>query len=123
MGLLLACENFFSIDIRQTYVSVVQGSPRGGSQQELGALVWEDFEGQESFPVSAGYEFTTQGLLVQEHNYCATTHTTLGAMRKHMDTRDYNFIYIRPSTCAMHGIPFNQGFFDKSKVSNFENLF
>ena len=37
--------------------------------------MWEDVEGQESFPVSAGFELTYQGLLVQEHNYCATTHT------------------------------------------------
>ena len=36
--------------------------------------MWEDVEGQESFPVSAGFELTTQGLLVQEHNYSATTH-------------------------------------------------
>ena len=37
--------------------------------------MWEDVEGQESFPVSAGFELTTLGLLVQEHNYSATTHT------------------------------------------------
>ena len=57
------------------YVSVFQGSPRGGNQHELGGLVWEDVEGQESFPVSVGFELTTQGLLVQERNYSATTHT------------------------------------------------
>ena len=34
----------------------------------------EDIEGQESFPFSAVFELTTQGLLVQEHNYSATTH-------------------------------------------------
>ena len=37
-------------------------------------LVWEDVEGQENFPVSAGFELITHGLLVQEHNYSATTH-------------------------------------------------
>ena len=37
--------------------------------------MWKDVEGQEKFPVSAGYELTTQGLLVQEHNYSATTHS------------------------------------------------
>ena len=37
--------------------------------------MWEDVEGQESFPVSPGFELTTLGLLVQEHNYSATTHT------------------------------------------------
>ena len=57
------------------YVSVVQGSPQGSSQHELGGLVWEDVEGQENFPVSAGFELTTHGLLVQEHNYSATTHS------------------------------------------------
>ena len=39
--------------------------------------MWEDVEGQESFPVSAGFELTTQELLVQEHNYSATTHSYL----------------------------------------------
>ena len=33
-------------------------------------------EGQENFPVSAGFKLATQGLLVQEHNYSANTHTT-----------------------------------------------
>ena len=56
-------------------MSVVQGSPRGGSQHELGGLVWKDVEGQESFPVSAGFELTTLGLLDQDDNYSATTHT------------------------------------------------
>ena len=55
-------------------MSVVQGSSRGGSQHELGGLVWEDVEGQENFPVSAGFELTTHGLLVQEHNFSANTH-------------------------------------------------
>ena len=55
-------------------MSVFQGSPQGGSQHELGELVWEDVEGQESFPVSAGLELITHGLLVQEHNYSATMH-------------------------------------------------
>ena len=45
-----------------------------GSQHEQSGLVWEDVEGQESFPVSAGFELITHGLLVQEHNYSATTH-------------------------------------------------
>ena len=54
-------------------MSVFQGSPRGGSQHELGGLVWEDVEEQESFPVSAEFELTTLGFLVQEHNYSATT--------------------------------------------------
>ena len=44
------------VDFRLMYVLVVQDSPRGGSQHELGGLVWEDVEGQESFPVSAGFE-------------------------------------------------------------------
>ena len=35
--------------------------------------MWEDVEG--NFPVSAGFELTTHGLLVQEHNYSATTHS------------------------------------------------
>ena len=39
--------------------------------------MWEDVEGQENFPVSAGFELTTHGLLVQEHNYSATTHSPL----------------------------------------------
>ena len=55
------------VDFCLTYVSVVQDSPRRGSQHELGGLVWEDVEGQESFPVSAGFELITQGLLVKEH--------------------------------------------------------
>ena len=55
-------------------MSVFQGSSRGGSQHELGGLVWEDVEGQENFPVSAGFELTILGLLVQERNYSATTH-------------------------------------------------
>ena len=38
--------------------------------------MWEDVEGQEGFPVSAGFELTTLGLLIQEDNYSATaTHT------------------------------------------------
>ena len=36
--------------------------------------MWEDVEGQENFLVSAGFELTTHELLVQEHNYSATTH-------------------------------------------------
>ena len=40
--------------------------------------MWEDVEGQEKFPVSAGFELTTHGLLVQEHNYSATTHSPTG---------------------------------------------
>ena len=36
--------------------------------------MWEDVDGQERSPVSAGFELTTLGLLVQEHNYSATTH-------------------------------------------------
>ena len=31
-------------------------------------------ERQENFSVSAGFELITHGLLVQEHNYSATTH-------------------------------------------------
>ena len=31
--------------------------------------MWEDVEGQENFPVSAGFELTTHELLVQEHNH------------------------------------------------------
>ena len=38
--------------------------------------MWQDVKGQESFPVSAGFELTSQGLFVQEHNYSATTHST-----------------------------------------------
>ena len=49
------------VDFSLTYVLVIQDSPRGGSQHELGGLVWEDVEGQESFPVSAGLKLTTQG--------------------------------------------------------------
>ena len=45
------------------------------THHELGGLVWEDVEGQESFPVSAGFELTTQRLLVQEPNYSTSTHT------------------------------------------------
>ena len=56
-------------------MSVVQSSPRGGSQHELGGLVWEDVEGQENFPVSAGFELTTHGLLVQEHTQPSHTAT------------------------------------------------
>ena len=48
-----------------------------GSQHELGGLVWEDVEGQKNFPVSAGFELITHGLLIQEHNYSATTHNPL----------------------------------------------
>ena len=44
-------------------MSVFQDSPRGGSQHELGGLVWEDVEGQESFHVSAGFELTTHGVV------------------------------------------------------------
>ena len=33
--------------------------------------MWDDVEGQESFPVSAGFELTTKGFLVQKHNYSA----------------------------------------------------
>ena len=48
---------FFGIRISSLFVdfhlvSVFRGSPQGGSQHELGGLVWEDVEGQESFPVS-----------------------------------------------------------------------
>ena len=39
--------------------------------------MWEDVEGQESFLVSAGFELTTLELLIQEHNYSATTHTPI----------------------------------------------
>ena len=35
----------------------------------LVGLVWEDVEGQENIPVSAGFKLTTHELLVQEHNY------------------------------------------------------
>ena len=42
--------------------------------------MWKEIEGQESFPVSAGFEFTTQGLLVIEHYYSATTHTPQNRM-------------------------------------------
>ena len=38
-------------------------------------MVWEDVQGQESFPVNAGFELTNQGLLVQKNNYSANTHT------------------------------------------------
>ena len=58
------------VDFCLICVSVFQGSPRRDSGHELSGLVWEAVEGQESFPVSAGF-----GLLVQEHNYSATTHT------------------------------------------------
>ena len=51
-------------------MSVFKGSPQGGSQHELGGLVWEDVEGQ-------GNE-----LLVQEHNYSATTHNPSVVMIK-----------------------------------------
>ena len=37
------------VDFCLTYVPVFQGSPQGGSQHELGGLVWEDVEGQEFF--------------------------------------------------------------------------
>ena len=36
--------------------------------------MWEDVQGQKSFPVSAGFELITLGLSVQEHNY-SITHT------------------------------------------------
>ena len=55
-------------------MSVFQGSPLGSSQHELGGLVLEGVEGQERFPVSAGFELTTQELLIQEQNYSAITH-------------------------------------------------
>ena len=35
--------------------------------------MWEDVIGQENYPTSAGFELTTHELLVQEHNYSATT--------------------------------------------------
>ena len=57
-------------------MSVFQFSAQGGSQHELDGMVWEDVEGQKNFPVSAGFELTTHGLLVQEHNYSATTHSS-----------------------------------------------
>ena len=66
---------FFSslfVDFSLTCVSC-PGLTTGGSQHKLDGQVWEDVEGQESFPVSAGFELTTQGLLVQEHNYSATS--------------------------------------------------
>ena len=46
---------------------------------------WEDVKGQESFPVNAGFEFTMQGLLVQEHNYSDTTHTSKPINTQHMN--------------------------------------
>ena len=48
--------------------------------------MWEDVEGQESFSVSAGFELTTLGLLVQELNYSTTpphhTHTHKSKKKK-----------------------------------------
>ena len=70
-------------------MSVFHGSPRGGSQHELSGLVWEDVEGQESFPVSAGFELTTHGLLVQEHNYSATTHN----QKKYVTVKNTHLLY------------------------------
>ena len=52
------------VDFKRNYLSVFQGSSRGGSQYELGGLVWEDVEGQESFPVSAEFELTTQSIYI-----------------------------------------------------------
>ena len=34
--------------------------------------MWEDDAEQKNFAISAGFELTTHGLLVQEHNYLAT---------------------------------------------------
>ena len=40
--------------------------------------MWEDVEGQENFPVSAGFYLITHRLSVQEHNYSATTNGVSG---------------------------------------------
>ena len=40
--------------------------------KEAGWTGVEDVEGQEILPVSAGFELTKQGMLVQEHSYSAT---------------------------------------------------
>ena len=74
-------------------MSVFQGSPGGGSQHELGGLVWEDVEGQENFPISAGFELITHGLLVEEHNYSATTHNPQTTLRQHIYF-SYLFIFM-----------------------------
>ena len=53
----------------------------------LGELVLEDYvEGQENLPVSAGFELTTLGLLVQEHNYSATVQPTHTHTHTHTQT-------------------------------------
>ena len=50
-------------------MSVLQGSSQGCSQRDLGGLVRENVEGQERFPVSAGFELTT--LIHEIYNmYC-----------------------------------------------------
>ena len=46
----------------------------GGCQHVLGGLVWDDVEGQKSFPVSAGFKFTAQRLLVQVVQLSHHTH-------------------------------------------------
>ena len=85
-------------------MSVFQDSPQGGGQHELGGLVWEDVEGQESFPVSAGFELTTLGLLVQEHNYSATTHTRRLTKLMTKNKSQHNFKYaICESMTTCHG--------------------
>ena len=61
--------------------------------------MWEDVEGQESFPVNAGFELTTQGLLVQENNYSAMTHTSAGTnmrARTHARTHTHTHTHIKP---------------------------
>ena len=54
--------------------------------------MWEDVGGQENFTVSAWFELTTLGLLVQEHNYTHThTHTALGKLSQSPGTGKVNF--------------------------------
>ena len=63
------------VDFCLTYVRVFQGSTQGGSQHEIGGLVWDDVEGQESFPVSAGFELTTRVVSPRAKLLSHHTHT------------------------------------------------
>ena len=49
--------SFLFVDFCQTMCQF----SRNHCEDELGGLVQEDIEGQESFPISAGFELTTHG--------------------------------------------------------------
>ena len=72
------------------------------SPSQLGGLVWEeDVEGQENFPVSAGFELTTLGLSVQEHKYSATL--------PHTHARTHAHKHAHPQACTHPPPPINTG--------------